>query len=122
LSILTGELEPSAGSATINGFDVVSERNSVRQELGYCPQFDPLLDLLSAREHLTLYGRIRGLPEEKLTPLVDGLIDKLGLGPFADNISQTYSGGNKRKLSLAVALIGSPTVIFLDGKPQRQQF
>ena len=60
-----------------------------------------------------LYGRIRGIDEGRLQGLVQHLIDKLGLGPFADNISQTYSGGNKRKLSLALALIGDPTVVFL---------
>jgi ABC-type multidrug transport system ATPase subunit len=113
MSLLTGELRPSLGRATLNGFDVVHQQRLVRQELGFCPQIDPLLDHLTAREHLVLYGRIRGIPEAKLTPLVQGLIDKLALTPFADNISETYSGGNKRKLSLALALIGEPSVVFL---------
>ena len=71
------------------------------------------LDLLTAREHLTMYGRIRGIPEAELTPLVQHLIDKLGLKPFADNITKSYSGGNMRKCSLALALIGNPSVVFL---------
>jgi ATP-binding cassette subfamily A (ABC1) protein 3 len=114
MSMLTGELEPDSGRAFLNGYDVVTQLELVRQELGYCPQFDPLLDLMTSREHLTMYGRVRGIPEDRLTPLVQHLIEKLGLVPFADNISETYSGGNKRKLSLALALIGDPSVVFLD--------
>jgi ABC-type molybdate transport system ATPase subunit len=110
---VAGELEPDGGRAYVNGYDVVSEKEQVRQELGFCPQFDPLLDLMTAREHLTMYGRVRGIPEAILTPLVQHLIDKLGLKPFADNITETYSGGNKRKCSLALALIGNPSVVFL---------
>ena len=113
MSMLTGEYEPTSGSAWLNGFDVVTQQEQVRQELGFCPQFDPLLGLLTAREHLVMYGRIRGIAEERLHPLVQNLIVKLGLAPFADNISETYSGGNKRKLSLALALIGEPSVVFL---------
>ena len=114
MSMLTGEIEADSGRAFLNGFDVATQQEQVRQELGYCPQFDPTLDLLTARDHLILYGRVRGISEDRLPVLVQALIDKLGLGPFADNISQTYSGGNKRKLSLAIALIGDPTVVFLD--------
>lgn len=75
---------------------------------------------MTSREHLTMYGRVRGIPEDRLTPLVQHLIEKLGLAPFADNISETYSGGNKRKLSLALALIGEPSVVFLDVSTHRR--
>ena len=61
-----------------------------------------------------MYGRIRGIDEDRLQSLVQRLIDQLGLAPFGDNLSDTYSGGNKRKLSLALALIGEPSVVFLD--------
>jgi len=114
MSMLTGELEPTSGRAYLNSYDVVTQREQVRRELGYCPQFDPLLDLLTAREHLLLYGRVRGIDEVTLQSIIQTLIDRLGLGPFADNVSQSYSGGNKRKLSLALALIGNPSVVFLD--------
>jgi ABC-type Na+ transport system ATPase subunit NatA len=56
---------------------------------------------------------VRGIPEPKLQGLIAGLISKLGLGPFAEKISEGYSGGTKRKLSLALALIGDPSVVFL---------
>jgi len=114
MSMLTGEIDPSDGRGWLGGYDVVTERELVRQELGFCPQFDPLLADMTAREHLELYGRVRGIPDERLNPLVEHLITKLGLTPFADNVSDTYSGGNKRKLSLALALIGDPSVVFLD--------
>uniref|UniRef100_A0A8B9YY62 ATPase AAA-type core domain-containing protein n=1 Tax=Buteo japonicus TaxID=224669 RepID=A0A8B9YY62_9AVES len=66
----------------------------------------PLTDLLTGREHLEFYSRLRGIPEEE-TP-------RLGLEPHADRPAGKYSGGNKRKLSTAIALLGSPPVVFLD--------
>jgi ABC-type multidrug transport system ATPase subunit len=112
MSMLTGDYHPTSGRAFINNCDVTTEQENVRKELGYCPQFDPLLDLMTAREHLTMYARIRGVPN--VEQVVNELIEHLSLEKYADNVSQSYSGGNKRKLSLGLALIGEPSVIFLD--------
>jgi ABC-type nitrate/sulfonate/bicarbonate transport system ATPase subunit len=81
--------------------------------VGYCPQFDALHENLTAAETLTFYGRIRGIPEFKLPSMVAYLIDRLSLGEYANRKAGTYSGGNKRKLSVAIALIGNPPVVFL---------
>ncbi len=70
--------------------------------------------LLTAREHLYMYGRLRGVQEHELTAIVDDLLLRLGLMEYADRPSFGYSGGNKRKLSTAIALIGSPPVSLLD--------
>ena len=82
--------------------------------IGFCPQFDALFDLLSAREHLILYGRIKGIPETELVQEVENKINEVGLRECANRRAQGYSGGQKRKLSLAVALIGAPPILFLD--------
>jgi len=114
MSILTGDFLPTSGEATVHGYDVIRQLVEVRREIGYCPQFDPLLDLMTAREHLQMFARLRGLPAHKIQPVVNSLLDRLGLRAFENQTTEGYSGGTKRKLSLAIALIGDPSVIFLD--------
>ncbi|CAB1351679.1 unnamed protein product [Coregonus sp. 'balchen'] len=86
----------------------------VHQNMGYCPQFDALNDLLTGREHLEFYARLRGVPEKEVTMVAEWGIQKLGLVKYSNKSAGTYSGGNKRKLSTAMALIGCPPVVFLD--------
>ncbi|XP_015259030.1 PREDICTED: ATP-binding cassette sub-family A member 2-like [Cyprinodon variegatus] len=86
----------------------------VQQSIGYCPQFDALFDDLTAREHLQLYTRLRGIPWKDQGRVVQWALEKLELSKYADKPAGTYSGGNKRKLSTAIALIGYPSLIFLD--------
>jgi ABC-type multidrug transport system ATPase subunit len=74
--------------------------------IGYCPQVDPLLDLMTGYETLWFFGRIRGMPADILTHKINDLVKEVGLIKHAHRPCGTYSGGNKRKLSLAVALIG----------------
>ncbi|NXR12958.1 ABCA1 protein, partial [Semnornis frantzii] len=112
--MLTGDTEVTLGEAWLKGHSVLTDLQSVHQHMGYCPQFDAITDLLTGREHLEFYSRLRGVPEEE-TPKVAQLgIAKLGLVPHADRPAGKYSGGNKRKLSTAIALLGSPPVVFLD--------
>jgi len=112
--MLSGDILPSSGSASLAGFDIVRQQLQVRRLLGYCPQFDALLDLLSAREHLELYARIKGVPEADLRRVVERQLDEFDLREYAGKLAGTLSGGNKRKLSVAIALIGDPPVVFLD--------
>ena len=70
LSILTGDVLPSAGDGFIDGFDIVSEQRSVRSRVGYCPQFDPLLELMTGRETLVMFARLRNVPKEDIPTLV----------------------------------------------------
>ena len=85
----------------------------VNQNLGYCPQFDALCGLLTGREHLELYARLRGVPERDVSTVALWGIRKLGLVRYAKKQAGDYSGGNKRKLSTAIALVGNPAAIFL---------
>jgi len=112
--MLTGDEIPTEGSAKLGGFDILSQQYEVRRIIGYCPQFDALLDNLTGREHLTLFARIKGTNESIIPSLVSRMIQQLGLDEHADKLSSTYSGGTKRKLSVGIALIGDPAIVFLD--------
>lgn len=112
--MLTGDIPMSSGAAYIAGHSVIDEIDVVRESVGYCPQFDAYDPLLTSREVLVFYARLRGIPEKDVNKVADWGIKKLGLIPYANKLSGGYSGGNKRKLSTAIALLGNPKVIFLD--------
>ncbi|KAK7488493.1 hypothetical protein BaRGS_00020278 [Batillaria attramentaria] len=112
--MLTGDVPVTSGDAFVNGHSIQSDIVKVRQFMGYCPQFDALDPLLTGRETLQFYARIRGIPWRDVKSVADWAIERLGLTMYADKISSSYSGGNKRKLSTAIALIGNPPIIFLD--------
>ncbi|OWZ22804.1 ABCA1 lipid exporter [Phytophthora megakarya] len=114
MKMLTGDVQPSNGTATLGGFDILSQQIEVRRQIGYCPQFDALFDLLSVREHLELFGAIKGIPQSSLDRVVMEKIEQLNLGDFEHKLAGSLSGGNKRKLSVAIAMIGNPAIIFLD--------
>ena len=82
--------------------------------IGYCPQFDALLPNLTAKEHLEMYAIIKGIPEKYREKLIDQKIKQLNLTEYQDKLAGTYSGGNKRKLCVAIALLGNPPIVLLD--------
>ncbi|CAL1545765.1 unnamed protein product [Lymnaea stagnalis] len=82
--------------------------------MGYCPQFDALHDRLTGRETLNLYARLRGVPEIKIREVTDAIIEFVTLHPHEEKLAFTYSGGNKRKLSVGIAIIGDPLFLMLD--------
>jgi ABC-type multidrug transport system ATPase subunit len=114
LSVLTGGTVPSAGSAAIDGFDVVDEQQEVFQRIGYCPQENPLLGQLTARETLSMYCDLRGISPDAIDTHVTRLLAQVGLSVDADRQCGTLSGGTRRKLSLAIGLVGSPALLLLD--------
>ena len=114
LSILSGDIAPTSGRAFIDGLDIETEQLAVRRLIGYCPQHDALLDLLTVREHLHLYARIKGVASGTIDSVVNLKMQQMDLMDFADKQAGTLSGGNKRKLSVAIAMIGRPRVVFLD--------
>ncbi|CAK9028623.1 ABC transporter A family member 12 (ABC transporter ABCA.12) (AtABCA12) (Putative ABC2 homolog 16) [Durusdinium trenchii] len=115
---LTGEVRPpTAGQVQVLGHDIttVEGMEEAYRNLGVCPQVDPLWEHLTGKEHLMFFGRIKGVPEADLSRTVDALLYRLGLdGADANRKTTEYSGGMKRKLSLAIALIGRSPVLFLD--------
>lgn len=114
LSILSGDIAPTSGRAYIDGLDIETEQLAVRRLIGYCPQHDALLDLLTVQEHLHLYARIKGIRSDAIDSVINDKIRQMDLVDFADKQAGTLSGGNKRKLSVAIAMIGEPRVVFLD--------
>ena len=112
--MLTGDDVPTAGQAFIKGHDIQKDPAEARRLMGYTPQFDGLIELMTGRELLTMYARLRGVQEARIPSVVQDLIESLMLEKYADKQSGTYSGGNKRKLSTAVALCGPSPVLLLD--------
>ncbi|EGZ19833.1 ABC transporter lipid export ABCA family [Phytophthora sojae] len=114
MKMLTGDELPTHGTATLGGFDILTQQIDVRRQIGYCPQFDALFELLTVREHLELFASIKGVPRSQLNDVVVDKISQLNLGDFENKLAGSLSGGNKRKLSVAIAMIGNPRIIFLD--------
>lgn len=112
--MLTGDTPLSSGNVTISGFDLATQLTSVRRCIGYCPQYNGLVDLLTGRETLQYFARLRGYEEMHVHDVAENLIAEFDLTRIANKPCGSYSGGNKRKLSTAIALIGNPPIVFLD--------
>ncbi|XP_077103623.1 phospholipid-transporting ATPase ABCA1b isoform X2 [Siphateles boraxobius] len=112
--MLTGDSVVTKGEAFLAGKSILREIDEVHQNMGYCPQFDAINDLLTGREHLEFYAILRGVPENEVCEVAEWGIRKLGLVKYVDKKAGSYSGGNMRKLSTAISLIGAPPVVFLD--------
>ncbi|CAL1280710.1 unnamed protein product [Larinioides sclopetarius] len=112
--MLTGDCYPTEGNALIQNCSLNTNLKKFQTYIGYCPQCDPLIDRLTGREMLMLFGQLRGLAGADLHEQVEKFIKITDLSKHADKQTLFYSGGNKRKLSVAIALIGSPPLILLD--------
>ncbi|KAE8352760.1 P-loop containing nucleoside triphosphate hydrolase protein [Aspergillus coremiiformis] len=113
ISLIRGDTQPSrnGGNIFVDNISVLRHRASARSHLGVCPQFDAM-DQMPVIEHLTFYARIRRVPN--VSHNVNEIVRAVGLIPFKHRLATTLSGGNKRKLSLGIALMGNPTVLLLD--------
>jgi len=112
--MLTTLLPPTSGTARVAGYDVVSEGPQVRAAIGAALQEAALDPLLTGREHLRLQASLQALPRGERNQRADELIARVGLTHAADRKVRGYSGGMKRRLDLAMALVHSPSVLFLD--------
>ncbi|XP_037723613.1 ATP-binding cassette sub-family A member 3 isoform X1 [Drosophila subpulchrella] len=112
--MMTGDERISSGAAFVQGLSLESNMNSIYKMIGYCPQFDALLDDLTGREVLRIFCMLRGVQEARIRQLSEDLAKSFGFMKHIDKQTHAYSGGNKRKLSTAIAVIGSPSVIYLD--------
>ncbi len=111
---LTREVQPTEGKVYISGFDVQKDFMKARKLMGYCPQPNLIFESMSVEEHLYYYARIKGIPTKHRMSMVELSISKLGLQIHRKKTAGTLSGGNKRKLCVAIALVGNPPIIFLD--------
>ncbi|KAM8777566.1 LOW QUALITY PROTEIN: phospholipid-transporting ATPase ABCA3-like [Rhynchonycteris naso] len=112
--ILTGEQTATSGHVFIGNSCITEDIQKVKSRVGYCPQSDALLEFMTGREIMTMYARLWGVSEPQIQLYVNQWLNSLQLQPIADRIIRTYSGGNKRRLSTAIALMGKPVVILLD--------
>ncbi|SFT12780.1 ABC transporter ATP-binding protein [Paenibacillus sp. BC26] len=110
--ILTTLLKQDGGTAAVHGFDVASKPEKVRQAISLTGQFAAVDEILTGRENLVMIARLRHLPNPRA--VADELLNRFGLNDAADRKASTYSGGMRRRLDIAMSLIGNPQLIFLD--------
>ena len=114
ISMLTGLYPPEAGNAWVGGYDIVNQIDAVHKKMGVCPQFDLLWPELTVEEHLLFYARIRGIKASEEKEVVKKALKEVYLNDFASFKTRQLSGGMKRRLSVAISLVGEPQIIFLD--------
>jgi ABC-2 type transport system ATP-binding protein len=112
INILSTLLKSDGGNATVNGFDVASQPDKVRQSISLTGQFAAVDGILTGRENLILIAKLRGIRNPSQT--ADNLIERFGLIDAANKRVGNYSGGMVRRLDIAMSLVGKPAVIFLD--------
>jgi ABC-2 type transport system ATP-binding protein len=112
VKILSTLLRPDAGTASVNGFDVVGQAGQVRESISLTGQFTAVDDILTGRENLVLVAKLRHLPHPGR--VADEMLERFALTEAGARRAMTYSGGMRRRLDVAMSLIGSPAVIFLD--------
>jgi ATP-binding cassette subfamily A (ABC1) protein 3 len=113
---MTGDVTPTDGKIYIDGLDLssVEQFSRARKLIGYCPQENAIFEGMTVREHLVFYSRIKGIIADMRTPIIDKIMGEMDLKQFENVRCETLSGGNKRKLSVAMAMIGNPPIVFLD--------
>ena len=114
VQILSTLIPADGGSACVGGYDVGAQAASVRTRIGVTSQASALDDLLTGRENLVLMADLFRLDRASATRRVDDLLERLDLVADADKVASTYSGGMRRRLDLAMTLVGEPAIIFLD--------
>jgi len=114
ISILCGLIKPTSGTAQILGFDIEKDTQKVKERLGVCVQETAIYPYLTGKENLELFGNLYGVDKKTIRERSKMLLDKVGLAEDAKRVTAKYSGGMKRRLSLALALIHDPEVAFLD--------
>lgn len=112
VKILTTLLKKDEGTAVVNGFDVASKPDSVRQSISLTGQFAAVDEILTGRENLILIAKLRHLKNP--LQVADDLVNRFGLTEAANRKASSYSGGMRRRLDIAMSLIGNPQLIFLD--------
>jgi ABC-2 type transport system ATP-binding protein len=114
ISILTGILKPTNGTATIAGFDVTENMNEIKKLIGVCPQEAAVFQFLNAKENIELIGNLHSLSKKEIEERTTGFLELLGLTEASRRKAGGYSGGMLRKLNLMMALINDPKIAFLD--------
>ena len=111
---ITEEHSPTHGSIYINGLNIVQNFDRVKLMFGYCPQFDAIFPYMTVYENLEFYSRIKGVAPEKLKEIIQAMIESMTLTKYKNKLAGRLSGGNKRKLSVAISMICNPPIVLLD--------
>ncbi len=114
IRILSTLLSPDSGEVTINGFDVVKDTNAIRSSIGLTGQYAAVDELLTGRENLVMMGRLYHLSKKDAHIRAEQLLAEFDLVDASERIAKTYSGGMRRRLDLALSLIATPPILFLD--------
>lgn len=114
INVLCGLLQPTSGSVTVGGLDVTRNPRKVKALIGVCPQDTAVFPYLTGRENVEFFGNLHLLSREVLAQNVTALLEKMGLSEDADRRVQKYSGGMRRRVNLAMALVSNPEIAFLD--------
>ncbi|TYP74137.1 ABC transporter ATP-binding protein [Paenibacillus methanolicus] len=112
VKILSTLLQSDSGTVTVNGFDITSKPDQVRQSISLTGQFAAVDEILTGRENLILIAKLRHLKNPR--QVADDMLKRFGLTDAADRKASTYSGGMRRRLDIALSLVGKPQIIFLD--------
>jgi ABC-2 type transport system ATP-binding protein len=114
INMLSGLLKPTAGSATVAGYDVAKNGSKMKEHIGVCPQEAAVFKFLTGRENIELFGSLHGVEKETLRERTTSLLDQADFAEAAKRRAKGYSGGMMRQLNLLMALIGDPEIVFLD--------
>ena len=114
--VMTGDLAPSNGEVYIQGLDLSNRKqySKARKCIGYCPQENAFFEYMTVLEHLWFYARIKGILKHLREPIIQNLLKEMDLKQYENIQVQKLSGGNKRKVSVAIAILGNPPIVFLD--------
>ncbi|XP_034655824.1 ATP-binding cassette sub-family A member 3 [Drosophila subobscura] len=112
--MLTGDARFTAGFAYVEGRNLCHKMRKVYEKIGYCPQFDALFDDLTGRQTLRIYCLLQGVQRRHVPQICEALSVYFGFHEHIDKLTKHYSGGNKRKLSAAISIIGNPSILYLD--------
>ena len=111
---ITEEHAPTHGSVYINGLNLMQNFDSVKLMFGYCPQFDAIFPYMTVHENLEFYSKIKGVDPDKLNQIIKAMIESMTLTKYTNKLAGRLSGGNKRKLSVAISMICNPPIVLLD--------
>jgi len=114
ISIICGVVSPDAGTVQIEGIDVFTNLNAVKQKIGVVPQDIALYPMMTARENLQFYGAMFGVHGEELETKINDWLERLELSHAADRRIDKFSGGMKRRINLIASVLHSPSILFLD--------
>ena len=111
---ITQEITPTNGEIFINGRKTNNNFGKIKNQFGYCPQYDAIFEYMTVYENLEFYAKLKGVKKDYLKVLITAVIFEMRLDEFINKISGRLSGGNKRKLSVAISMICNPPIILLD--------